>query len=388
MRRMLILCLLATLATGCTRMVRDSCKLGPPGPLPDLGPCLPEGPEPFPFTNLAVEGGGVKGIAYAGALEALEKAGVRPQIKEIAGTSAGAFTALLITLGYDAQELQKILLGTKLTDFEDDGDDGPFRLVEDFGWYSGDFILSWLRCRVKDRTGNPGTTFKDLHEARNADGTPRYPNLTIITTHLNRHASVELSHRTVPCMPVALAARMSSSIPLFWNAVQLDLGQFQGPDCSKPRQSRGKDVFVDGGVLWNYPIDFFEVRDGAPAPFPETLGLYLSPPSGKEKERARISDLPEYLKSLFSTVLDVQVQAFNRNACDQARSVQIDSMGVGTTDFNLTREQQIALVRSGYTATCNYLKQWNRQKVEEACGGATPTDHPMLDLSTGAVERR
>ena len=386
MRRMLVLCLLATLSTGCTPMVRDSCKLGPSGPLPDLGPCVLERPsgEPLPFTNLAVEGGGVKGIAYAGALEALEQAGVRPQIREIAGTSAGAFSALLMTLGYDAKELQKILLGTSLRDFEDDGDDGPFRLARDFGWFSGDFVFSWLQCRVKEKTGSPGTTFRDLHEAKNPDGTPRYPNLTIITTNLNRNASVELSHKTVPCMPVALAARMSSSIPLFWNAVQLDLGSFRGPDCGKAGQSLGKDVFVDGGVLWNYPLDFFD----DPAPNVQTFGLFLSKPVDKDKERARISGLPDYLKNLYSTLLDVQVQSFGRNQCDQARTVRIDSLNIGSTDFNLTREQQIQLVKSGFQATCAYLKGWDAKKVEKACFGVIPQEHPMVDLTTGKVEKR
>ena len=118
MRRMFVLCLLALLSSGCTRMVRDSCKLGPSGPIPDLGPCALNRPagERLPFTNLAVEGGGVKGIAYAGALEALEQAGVRSQIRQIAGTSAGAFSALLMTLGYEAKEIQRILLGTNFAD--------------------------------------------------------------------------------------------------------------------------------------------------------------------------------------------------------------------------------------------------------------------------------
>lgn len=386
MRRMLVLCLLAALTTGCTRMVRDSCKLNPSGPIPDLGPCALDRPagEPLPFTNLAVEGGGVKGIAYAGALEALEQAGVRPQIRQIAGTSAGALTALLITLGYEAKEIQKILLGTDFADFEDGGDAGPLRLVRDFGWFSGDFVLSWLECRVKEKTGSPGTTFRDLHEAKNPDGTPRYPDLTIITTNLNRNASVELSHKTVPCMPVALAARMSSSIPLLWNAVQLDLGRFRGPDCRKAAQTMGQDVFVDGGVLWNYPIDFFD----DPAPNVQTFGLFLSKPTDNAKERARISDLPEYLKNVYSTLLSVQVQSFDRNACDQARTVQIDNLGIGTTDFNLTPEQQLALVKSGFQATCSYLQGWKKETVDKACFGVVPREHPMLDLTTGNVERR
>ena len=43
------------------------------------------------FKNLVFEGGGVKGIAYAGALQVLETQNGMPDIKRVAGTSAGAF---------------------------------------------------------------------------------------------------------------------------------------------------------------------------------------------------------------------------------------------------------------------------------------------------------
>jgi hypothetical protein len=49
----------------------------PPAPDPDLAErqCDLSGKE-FPFENLAIEGGGVKGIAYAGALAVLDQAGL------------------------------------------------------------------------------------------------------------------------------------------------------------------------------------------------------------------------------------------------------------------------------------------------------------------------
>ena len=52
----------------------------------------------YPFKNLVFEGGGVKGIAYIGAIEALDQAGALNQIERVAGTSAGAITAMLMSL--------------------------------------------------------------------------------------------------------------------------------------------------------------------------------------------------------------------------------------------------------------------------------------------------
>jgi len=51
------------------------------------------------FRNLVVEGGGVKGIAYAGAIGVLEDKEILPDIQRVAGTSAGATTAALLALG-------------------------------------------------------------------------------------------------------------------------------------------------------------------------------------------------------------------------------------------------------------------------------------------------
>ncbi|CAH1269067.1 Hypp4081 [Branchiostoma lanceolatum] len=51
----------------------------------------------FTFENLVLEGGGAKSIAYIGVCKVLEDAGILPQIKRFAGTSAGAITLDTVT---------------------------------------------------------------------------------------------------------------------------------------------------------------------------------------------------------------------------------------------------------------------------------------------------
>jgi predicted acylesterase/phospholipase RssA len=60
-------------------------------------------PEEIRF--LALEGGGGKGFAYLGAIEVLEKLQVMPHVEGISGTSAGAITALMLTLGMTAADI-------------------------------------------------------------------------------------------------------------------------------------------------------------------------------------------------------------------------------------------------------------------------------------------
>lgn len=53
----------------------------------------------YPFKNLVFEGGGVKGVAYIGAMEVLEDEGILDNIVRVDGTSAGSINAVLFAAG-------------------------------------------------------------------------------------------------------------------------------------------------------------------------------------------------------------------------------------------------------------------------------------------------
>ena len=63
----------------------------------------------YPFRNLVFEGGGVKGIAYAGAMKVLEKEGILENIRRASGTSAGSINAVLFAAGFNSTETLKVL---------------------------------------------------------------------------------------------------------------------------------------------------------------------------------------------------------------------------------------------------------------------------------------
>jgi len=72
------------------------------------------------FRNLIFEGGGVKGIAYVGAMQVLEQRGILKDIRRAGGTSAGAINALLFALGFDIPSQRQILESTEFKKFMDD----------------------------------------------------------------------------------------------------------------------------------------------------------------------------------------------------------------------------------------------------------------------------
>ena len=88
---------------------------------------------------------------------------------------------------------------------------------------------------VNRKMGTPNATFKDLSAAGKAD-------LYVYATNLSTHFSQVFSIEHSPEMAIADAVRMSMSLPVFFAAV---------------RDAR-KDVFVDGGVLINYPVKLFD----------------------------------------------------------------------------------------------------------------------------------
>jgi predicted acylesterase/phospholipase RssA len=62
-----------------------------------------------PIENLVCEGGGVKGLVYAGALKVMEENGVLQNIKRVAGSSAGGIVSLLLAVGYSPSEIESVM---------------------------------------------------------------------------------------------------------------------------------------------------------------------------------------------------------------------------------------------------------------------------------------
>lgn len=389
MRWTLPVCLLFLYLVGCTParyVCKDAAALRDPTPELTSEQC-PLAGATFDYENLAIEGGGVKGIAYGGALEVLQQArilGPGSKLRRVAGTSAGSITALLIALGYSASEVRTILMDLDVEKFKDDGAAGPARLLKDFGWYSGEFYRTWVECQVQRKMGKPDATFLDLHQKARSE---HLPELYVVVTDLNHSNWRVLSYETVPCMPVALAARLSGSLPFFWNALRLDLSNYRlgpGDTCRPTDGTRGKlDVFTDGGTLLNYPLPLFDsaffINGGDPNAEevnPKTLGLHLDPPPNQRVPDLRIDSFPDYARAVLEAALQVQIDDFEHSPCDMVRSVRINDLGIGTTDFDLTPEQKKRLIHSGFENTCKYLQ--NPGDLKKACPSLQPSRAPWV----------
>jgi NTE family protein len=303
----------------------------------------------YPYENLVFEGGGVKGVAYAGVFEVLEQAHITPQIKQVAGTSAGAITATMMSLNYSAKEFADIMMDINFEKFEDGSDlEGPIRLIEHYGWFKGDYFLNLMETYIEAKTGDGRATFRHLVEKY---ATLNFKRLRVFGTNLSQQAVQEFSYELSPDMAVADAVRISMSIPFFFEARYYE-------------QKGETDIYCDGGVLNNYPIDTFDQQSIAEesgdtmlyrTPDQATLGFHFD--NQGQPSSPTIDNLRRFTGSVIDAILDIQDILLKTNPGDEQRSVFINDLGIKFTDFQISDQQKWDLIAQGRIATSNYLNR-------------------------------
>jgi len=304
----------------------------------------------------------VKGIGLVGALTTLEEKGFVPQ--NVAGTSAGAITAALLAAGYTAAEMRKILAGLEFERFEDETAESRIPLVGkvlsalvEKGMYKGEDFHEWIGGLLAEKGVH---TFRDLVVEEYKDEPDYRYRLQVIATDITAHELLRLPRDAARFgldpdeLPVADAVRMSMSIPIFFEPWRW-------------RAADGEEhLIVDGGVLSNFPVWIFD-SEGVPR-WP-TFGLTLVEPDpkadpGRGQPAAEDTDIVTYLKDLASTMMEAHDRMYLQNDTF-VRTIPIPTLGVGTTEFDLSKERADALFESGRTATLKFLEDWDFEAYKQ-----------------------
>lgn len=314
------------------------------------------------YTNLVFEGGGIRGIAYAGVLKELESSGIIKDIEKVGGTSAGAITALMISLGYSSNEIYEIISETKFQKFND-GEfiffGGLSRLSENYGWYKGNKFTHWLEKIIEAKTGDAEITLKELQEKK-------FKQLYVTGTCLNKQKLLVFSAETYPQMKVKDAVRISMSIPLYFEAVFIDS---TGKVYKKNKKDKNLDIVVDGGILGNFPIFLFDSTvinaSNQPTRIPnfKTIGVRLdsddqikSDSLNKKLVPININNLSNYLTAFYTII----IENLNREQlipADWERTISVSSVGIGSKIKKLSPKQKMSLINSGESHTQRFLNR-------------------------------
>ena len=312
------------------------------------------------YTNLVLEGAGIRGVAYVGAIKELEQQHVLENINRVGGTSAGAIAALTLSLGYSSTEIEKIIYNTKLQKFND----GKFffiggisRMNKNYGWYRGNAFTKWLEEIIVAKTGNADITFQELHDQKFRD-------LYVTGTSLNQQKLIIFSFEQYPDMKIKDAVRISMSIPLYFEAVCIDTA---GHVINRKQKNMYSDIMVDGGFTGNYPITLFDTgsnTDGSVNRIcnPATIGLRIDTQEqinfdqeSKGLAPVEINGFKNYISAFYSYV----IENLNRNQLtpeDWTRTVSISAIGISPKIRKLSVKEKDALIESGQIAMRDFLQ--------------------------------
>lgn len=329
-------------------------------------------------TDVVLEGGGVKGLALAGAVQAIGAAGY--SFARVGGTSAGAVVgavlAALEQAGEPLSRLDDIAASLDLHRFRDRSLPGrllgplgfltdPVALLVEDGAYEGDYLRHWLTGVLGDLGV---TTFGDLRrDDPGDDGDPHSAYRLVVTAS-------DLSSKRLVYLPwqyadygldpdeqrVADAVRASASIPFFFEPVQL-------------RTPRGTATLVDGGLVSNYPISMFDRTDGQQPRWP-TLGVRvddLADPTPVDHPQ-RVHGTVALGVAVVETAIEGCQAEHVLEPCNVARSIVVDTSGVDATDFDLSRVDQDRLRAGGRQAGQDFLAGWDFARWLEQCRPAPP----------------
>lgn len=309
-----------------------------------------------PVADLVLEGGGVKGLALAGAVSALGEAGYAfPRVAgSSAGAIAGAFTAALQAAGEPLARLPELALSLDYRRLTDRSALGrlpllgePLAVLVQDGLYQGGYLEDFVAGALAELGVR---TFADLALPAGALPGPAPPpdeayRLVVTASDLSRRELVLLPWQLAgyrlesSTFPVARAVRASAALPLFFTPVRL--------------QPSGATL-VDGGLLSNYPFGVFTPVD-EPAPRLPTVGVKLSGRPAGTPPTHRVGGALDLVVAAVETLLDARDAGYVSDPAAQAATIFVDTSDVSVVDFDISDARKRALLDRGRAAAEAWL---------------------------------
>jgi probable HAF family extracellular repeat protein len=302
---------------------------------------------------LIMKGGGVKGLAFAGAIQELER---HYQFDTFVGTSAGAIGAALLAAGISAADLERNLRDKSFRDFLDGSYwKAPFGFWWSRGIHPADTLINWLRDLLFERLDRHNEVL--MHDL---------PRRAVVYASTQRRGEVTFdSWGNHDDITVYNAVRCSMSIPYLF----------------QPQWMDNRRVY-DGGLLANFPVQIFlnqerERTNGAPDPF--FVALYL----GAER--------PPPIKptSVLADLLAIWIERNDPDLLQKYRdqTVLINTDPIGTIDFDLDDVEKDFLVLQGRVGALKFLAAQKLLKEDELTNLGKLQSKAKL-AKTAIIERR
>jgi len=280
---------------------------------------------------LVFKGGGMKGLCYLGALQAMQETLPLSQVEHFVGTSAGAITAMLLSFRLEVDAIEKEIASIDYSRWLDH-EWGILRdmhnLRTNLGWCRSEVPAEWIRDQVKKALGDEEATFRDLYLRHNTT-------LVVVAHNLNRDVPVYFGQEMWTLdIPIAEAVLASMSIPVVWEPVYIR-----------------DEQYIDGGVSDNYPIGRYDLPHWQND---TVLGFWVDDASKVKwlergelpKAAANESDLIRYLVRVGGAVTSAETVEAATTGRDRWRTVYIDT-DLATLDFDLNEDERAKALEDG-----------------------------------------
>jgi NTE family protein len=321
--------------------------------------------------NVALGGGGVRGVGLVGAVQAFDEAGYR--FLRVLGTSAGAvvgaFLAALEQARRPVSELVALMGGLDFARLATPGSLGRVPLIGE----PAELVLgrslyqdAYLRSFLGDHLSALGVrTFADL--ALNPRGPEDAEVAGLAPSQRYRLAVTvtDLTHRRAAVLPWDLPEYGLD--PGSYSVVDAVLASTAIPFVFPPGRLKGSggiSTLVDGGVLDDVPIATLDATVERPPPWP-TFAISLG---GLAPAHSRLgSGLLADAVALVETLLAGRESRHLAEPCTAERLVTIAASGVSPLDFGLSAAQRSKLLAAGREAATAFLATWNFEAWLSRC---------------------
>ena len=275
---------------------------------------------PLKYTCL-FGGGAIRGLAYVGAIRALEELNVEFDV--IGGSSVGSIFATLLACGYKSYELENLFMKVNFELFRDI----HFGFGKNIALSRGEVFVDWLNEVIREKTGSvkkEPLSFEKLEK-----------DLVIISTNLKTFGCQEFSKYETPDFEIAKAIRVSSSMPGL-------MPPFKYKDA----------LLVDGDLQKASPM--WRLSDTLKKSESRILEFRLEGDCNLEGKNPLA-----FLNTIYSCVTDVATdfvtELYGKN--DRYDCIGINTGDIFFADFNLNKAARRNLINRGYEQTMYYFKE-------------------------------
>ncbi len=282
----------------------------------------------IPPKRIVFTGGGLRSLCHFGSLEELEKRGLLQHLKEVLGVSAGAMVGFSYMLGYTIPEMIKTVVEFDFSILQDAHPELVLDFFNTFGIDSGDrmekFLISLLRIK-----GYP----VDMTFGQWATQYPTRVKLRCFASDLHTCQVKEFSAEKTPTVSFVFALRASMCLPLYFVPLK-------DPETDH--------YYVDGGVIQNFPMNVLSDAEKETA-----LGIsFLYTQDTVES----IPDFVSYLRQIYNCGFNPRTYRVQQD--NSLRCILIPTGSLSAYNFDLTKEDRLALIDQGRIATQRFCETY------------------------------